>query len=323
MKDRIEKYFTEDLDAAERVELLKEVVTDAEWQAEFARYQNTQALLSFSDDVVDNVDSRRGYNLLLSRMKRKRTYQTMRRFAGYAAAIILAIVSVHLYHVYSHSSQFLQAAETSLFVPAGQRVNLTLPDGTTVWLNAQSRLTYPTTFAGDERRVSIEGEAYFEVVPDKNMPFIVSAGNVEMKVLGTTFNVYNYPGESFRRISLIEGSLQVYNSVSSDGVILKPNEEVFVREGKMQIAEIPNADYFLWTEGIYSFENEELEVILKKLEMYYDIRIQVNDPDMLQWKYTVKFRQRDDIDEIIRLLQKVHPFRMQKEEEKNQIIIKK
>ncbi|MDL2208215.1 FecR domain-containing protein [Parabacteroides sp. OttesenSCG-928-O15] len=324
MKDRIETYFTEKLDIDRQIELLKEVVADDALKKEFARYQNTQALCSFSEEVIDVDDSKRSYRLLLAQKKREKRVHLIRKYAGYAAAIILLVVSVHLYHVYTYISDSPPIAETSLFVPAGQRVNLTLPDGTTVWLNAQSRLTYPTAFTGGERRVWIEGEAYFNVAPDKEMPFVVSTDEVDMKVLGTTFNVYNYPQEPVNRISLIEGSLVVYDSRgSSEGILLKPNEEVLVQNGEMMVSPIPNSDYFLWTEGIYSFENEELEVILKKLELYYDINIQVKDPDMLQWKYTVKFRQRDGIDVIIRLLQKIHPFCMHKEEEKNQIVIKK
>lgn len=324
MKNRIIAYFTENLDITGQVELLKEVVKDDELKAEFARYQNTQALYSFADEVVDLADSRRGYNQLLSRREKQKRMHSIIRYTGYAAAIILLVVSVHLFHVYTYTPSYRPIAETSLFVPAGQRVNLTLPDGTTVWLNAQSRLVYPTAFTGDERRVSIEGEAYFEVVPNAAMPFIVSAGDIDMKVLGTTFNVHNYPQEPYQRISLIEGSLQVYNPLTKDnGIILKPNEEVHIEKGTMQVATIPNSDYFLWTAGIYSFDNEEFGVILKKLELYYDIHIEVKDTDMLQWKYTVKFRQRDGIDEICRLMQKVHPFRMQKDEKNNRIIIRK
>lgn len=324
MKNRIEQYFTNDLDATEKVEFLRAVVSDDELKTEFARYQNTQALCSLADEVVDITDSRRGYSQLLSRYKKRKTYHLIRKYVGYAAASILLIVSVHLYHVYTYLSTASEKAETSLFVPAGQRVNLTLPDGTVVWLNAQSRLIYPTIFAENERRVSIEGEAYFEVVPDKTKPFIVSIGDIEVKVLGTSFNVYNYPKETYCRVSLVEGSLQVYHPQNQlDGIVLKPNEEVRIEHGKMQVSVIPNADYFLWTEGICSFDNEDLDIILKKLELYYDIDIEVKDTDMLLWKYTVKFRQRDGIDEIFRLMQKVHPFHMQKDGENNKIIISK
>lgn len=322
MHEQIEKYFRGKLPEAERIELLKQVAADSVLAEEFSRYQNTQALLAFSDTLADTEESREGYRSFLSRIKRKKHYLGLKRTLGYAAAVALIVMTVHLYHIYTYTPDLPMLTDTSLFVPAGQRVSLTLQDGTVVWLNAQSRLTYPAVFLGQERRVRLEGEAYFEVAPDTEKPFIVSTGAIDMKVLGTAFNVYNYAGEDLSRVSLIEGSLQVYDpSGTSSGIILQPNQEVTIRDGQMTVAAIPNADYFLWKEGIYSFESEEFGVILKKLELYYDIEIVVKEPSMLRWEYTVKFRQRDGIDEIMRLMQKIHPFRLQKDEESNRIII--
>lgn len=324
MKQQIERYFTNDLDIHEQVELLRKVDSNEEYRAEFTRYQNALALLSFSDSVMDQIESERGYKYFQTRTKRQKLFRFIRISVGYAAAIAFLSICIHLYHVYFYSIPVPVVAETSFFVPAGQRVSITLPDATVVWLNSQTRLTYPTAFTGKERKVSVEGEAYFEVAHNLEMPFIVSAGEIDMKVLGTTFNVYNYKHEDFSRISLIEGSLQVYDPfLESAGVILKPNEEVTIKKGKMFITSIPNTDYFLWKDGIYSFENENFENILKKLELYYDIDIVIKEPSMLDWKYTVKFRQRDGIDEILRLMQKIHPFRVQKDNENNRIIINK
>jgi ferric-dicitrate binding protein FerR (iron transport regulator) len=226
--------------------------------------------------------------------------------------------------VYTHIPYSPVPTETSLFVPAGQRVSLTLSDGTVVWLNAQSRLIYPAVFMGEERRVRLEGEAYFEVAHNRDKPFIVATGKIDIKVLGTSFNVQNYERDNFSRVSLLEGSLQVYDPLAgSGGIILQPNEEVTIRDGQMNVEQMPDTDYFLWKDGIYSFNSEELGSILKKLELYYDVEIVVKNPSMLKWRYTVKFRHRDGIDEILRLLQRIHPFRMQKEEENNRIILDK
>jgi ferric-dicitrate binding protein FerR (iron transport regulator) len=179
-------------------------------------------------------------------------------------------------------------------------------------------------FTGEERRVKLEGEAYFEVAHNRDKPFIVATGGVEIQVLGTSFNVQNYEQDNFSRVSLLEGSLQVYDLLAgSAGIILRPNEEVTIRNGEMHVAQMPDTDYFLWTDGIYSFTSEELGSILKKLELYYDVEIIVKEPSMLKWQYTVKFRQRDGIGEILRLLQKIHPFHMQKDERNNRIILDK
>ncbi|MDR0750021.1 MAG: FecR domain-containing protein [Tannerellaceae bacterium] len=319
MNRDVEHYFLGKMDRDERIAFLRELTSDKEKQETFDRYRNTEALLAFSDDVDNPLDTVRSYKRFMRRMKQRAFYRYVYRTAGYAAALVLLAMSVHFYHVYSYQHT-IDISETSLFVPAGQRVSLTLSDGTTVWLNARTRLTYPTAFIGNQRRVSIEGEAFFEVAEDKDKPFIVSANGSEIKVLGTTFNVYSYPDEPVSRISLLEGSVQIHSKTSPDTeVTLRPQDEAIVQNQTqtMTIGKIPDNDYFLWREGIYSFENETLNNILKKLELYYDIKIEVKEPAILKWKYTVKFRQRDGIDEILRALCKVYPLKIRKNEEKN------
>jgi ferric-dicitrate binding protein FerR (iron transport regulator) len=317
MNREVEDYFLEKMDRDERITFLCELTSDKEKRETFDRYRNAEALLAFSDDVDNPLDTARSYKRFLHRMKQRTFYRYVYRTVSYAAAVALLVISVHFYHVYYYRHA---VSEISLFVPAGQRVSLNLSDGTTVWLNARTRLTYPTAFIGNQRRVTIEGEAFFEVAKNKDKPFIVSANGTEINVLGTTFNVSSYPDEPVSRISLLEGSVQVHSKTSPDiNVTLRPQEEaIFQNQTQiMTIGKIPNNDYFLWKEGIYSFENEPLSNILKKLELYYDIKIEVKDPAILKWKYTVKFRQRDGIDEILRALCKVYPLKILKNEEKN------
>lgn len=323
MKDQLEKYFLGELAAGERLELLKKMETDEGLRSGFAEYQHTQALLSFSDTIVDAGDSKRGYHSLLDRIKKRNMRRAVIRAIGYAAAIALIALSVHLYHTFNYP--VVGSRDVALFVPPGQRISITLQDGTRVWLNAQSKLTYPSVFTASERRVKIEGEAYFEVAKDAGKPFIVSAKGVEMEVLGTEFNVYSYKEEDISRVSLLEGNLRVYNpQKESEGFLLKANEEITIKEDKiMPPQRIPYADYFLWKDGIYSFYNEPLESILKRLEMYYDVNIEVKDPSILQWEYTGKFRQRDGIDEILRLMQRIRAFHAVKDEENNKITLSK
>lgn len=322
MHELIHKYFQGTLDAGDELELFRQMETDKELQAEFARYQNTHALLSFTDVAINEKDSRRGYKTFVSRTRRRKVYRLALRTIGQAAAVLLVALGVHFYHITQKTPDIVAQSETSLFVPAGQRVSITLEDGTVVWLNAQTQITYPTAFAGQERRVKIEGEAYFDVARDTERPFIVSTRDAEMTVLGTEFNVYSYPEESVSRISLVEGSLLVSQAANPAQTIqLKPSEEVTIAGSSMQLGTISNSDYFLWVDGIYSFENETFENILKRLELYYDIEIIVENPAMLSWRYTVKFRQRDGINEILRLLQRVYSFNVRRDDENNRIII--
>ena len=324
MNEQVEKYILGKMEIDERISFLRELEKNKEMREEFSRYQNTDALFAFSDDVVDKNESVQSYNAFILRKRRNVARRYALRAASYAAAIVLLVLSVHFYHVYNYQRQLLASDNTSLFVPAGQRMCLTLADGTVVWLNAQSRLTYPAAFIGNERRVSIEGEAYFEVAKDAKKPFIVTAGELEMKVLGTVFNVHSYPEETLSFVSLLEGSLQVYKKEFPDkNVTLISNQEVVFEGNTLKVGKIPSVDYFLWKDGIYSFDDESLGNILKKMELYYDINIEVQDSDMLDWEYTAKFRQRDGIDEILRLLCKIHPFNIDKDEENNLVKISK
>lgn len=326
MNEQIEKYFLGELTSNERLELLKKVEADKSWQAEFTKCQHTFALLSASDEVIDKQDSRDGYQAFTKRIRRRNVRNIAIRITGYAAAVALIALSVHFFHVLNRPviDDTVASKMVSLFVPNGQRMSITLQDGTVVWLNAQTRLTYPTEFTEQERRIEIEGEAYLTVAKDTEKPFIVSSNGIEMKVLGTTFNIYSYPDETIRRISLLEGCLQVYDPQSgTEGVVLKPNEQVVIEGKKMLVEPIPYTDYFLWKDGIYSFYNEPLGNILKRLELYYDIEIEVRDTSILDWEYTGKFRQRDGIDEIIRLMQRIRAFHAEKDKNNHKIILSK
>ena len=152
----------------------------------------------------------------------------------------------------------------------------------------------------------------------ENTLYVPAGQRVEMKVLGTKFNVHSYPGKETIQTSLLEGGLKVYfPHAESKGVILKPDEQVTIKGNQMKIGSLPHADYFLWRDGIYSFINEPLIDILKKLELYYDVKIIVKDQSIYNWEYTGKFRQRDGIDQILHMIQKIHKFKIRKDEEKN------
>ena len=214
-------------------------------------------------------------------------------------------------------------AQNMVFVPAGQRAMLKLQDGTEVWLNAQSTINYPSQFTGTERHVTISGEAYFKVAKNTEMPFIVSTDKADIKVLGTTFNVNNYPNAGFSQISLIEGALEVSGkNVIGSTVILEPDQQITLRKNEFTVDQIRFHNHFLWKEGLYCFNNEPMSDILKKLAVYFNVEIIVENTAILKLRYTGKFRQTDGIDEILRIIRKIQPFSIEKNTEGNIIKIK-
>lgn len=214
------------------------------------------------------------------------------------------------------------ALNQELYVPAGQRAELTLPDGSKVWLNAGSRLSYPSTFT-NERRVSLSGEGYFVVAPNKEVPFIVSTSTIDVRALGTEFNVSSYPSSRNIEVYLQKGSVKTYfPGAETNGLIMLPGQCLVQNGKKLELKEM-DPDILLWREGLYTFKKQKLGKIIEKLELYYDVRINVKDPEILDYEYVGKFRQRDGILTILQVIQKIHKFKIEKDEELNQITLSK
>lgn len=321
MEEILHSYFQDELSLEKRVELLRQVASDASLKQQFVEMKNLYALATLSGQASDPDKSRGSYHLFMRKNRRKRVIQLALKYSGYAAAIITLILSTYWLTLNSVQKDY-EGRMQSLHVPAGQRLRFELQDGTSVWLNAHSTLTYPTHFSDKERKVAIIGEAFFDVAKDPDRPFIVSSQGVNMEVLGTVFNVYSYPEAGYMQTSLLEGKLKVYpKNKEPDGIFLYPNQQVTIDERETRVDTITNTAHFLWTEGIYSFHNEPLSSILRKLELYFDIKIIVKDPTINTWEYTGKFRQRDGIDEILRIINKIHKFKIERDEENNTIIL--
>jgi transmembrane sensor len=153
--------------------------------------------------------------------------------------------------------------------PRGGQYRLTLPDGTQVWLNAASSITYPVAFTGKERKVRISGEAYFEVVKDKELPFIVNVDDKSsIEVLGTHFNVNSYADESAIRTTLLEGSVMV------NGAVLKPGQQARIDRERLSVFNNADIDKVMaWRNGLFNFEDASLEEVMRQLARWYDVEI--------------------------------------------------
>lgn len=163
------------------------------------------------------------------------------------------------------------SAYNTLSTPAGSQYSITLTDGTKVWLNALSSLTYPVNFTGKQRRVVLKGEGYFEVAPDKNSAFVVMVNQSEVKVYGTHFNISGYAADRQTRVTLLEGSVKMTSEGNSKMLI--PGQQATVKNGQLTIKPVAAAAAVAWKEGKFSFAHERIEEIMPKLERWYDIRV--------------------------------------------------
>lgn len=161
----------------------------------------------------------------------------------------------------------------TLTVPRGSKVaSLTLSDGTLVWLNAASSITYPTTFTGKDRSVQLEGEAYLEIAKDKNKPFRVTVQGCSIEVLGTHFNVNAYSDEPVLRTTLLEGSVSI--TKGSDKKILSPGQQAVVKDEILLDDHIDLAQVIAWKTGIFNFNRITLKEAMRQLSRWYDVDVE-------------------------------------------------
>lgn len=321
MDKYIIKYFAGELTSDERYKFLKEVDNDQTLKKEFINFQNIYSVSQLLPHDEDKTEGKRSFDSFISMLNKSKRILNLRNIMKYTAVIVAVISSTVLSTLYL-SDRMTENSYNTLYVPVGQRAQITLEDGTNVWLNAQSTLKYPSKFSKKDRIVEIEGEAYFDVAKNSKRPFIVNANQVTLEVLGTQFNIYSYEETGYTETILVEGLLKVSDNLNkNNSVIIKPNQEVFYKCGELTVSTISNTDHLLWRDGIYSFDNEKLIDIIEKLELYYDVEIIVEDPEIFNFNYTGKFRQRDGIDEILRILQIIQPFKIEKDKENNKITL--
>jgi len=319
MNEQIEKYFLGELTTAQKDDLFKQMDGKPDICNEFTCVQNSWALAVSTSTSSDKYKARKYLQEFKKRQNRKRALAIFIGLTKYAAVFVIGML---IARGILHQPQAIEKpviAYQTLTVPAGHRAHLTLTDGTTVWVNAQSTLEYPGFFSGEKRELTLIGEAYFNVAANTAQPFIVKSGIFRTQVTGTQFNVFAY--HDFYEVSLVEGQVKVYETGTvKDTVVLNRNERVVLTDGKLEKKVLTNMDDLLWKEGIFSFDNELLADIIIKLEFFYGKKITVLNPDILKVRYTGKFNQNDRIDEILRIFQKIKKFNIYKDAENNFIL---
>ena len=238
-----------------------------------------------------------------------------------AAVLFIAIWGTHQF-VTKTTGKDIPAQIYSIFAPPGQRVEFYLSDSTKVYLNSGSTLVFSQDYNLTNRDVVLNGEGYFDVRHNKEIPFIVRTREYDVHALGTEFNVTAYDSQSTFSTALLGGVVDVYPSRTEMVAIrLKPGQFAQSVNSQLVLAEIPDYNYFKWKEGLICFEDEMVSSIFSKLELYYDVKIQTEKTSLLTHRYTGKFRVKDGVEHVLRVLQLKHTFNYTKNEESNQIII--
>jgi ferric-dicitrate binding protein FerR (iron transport regulator) len=182
-----------------------------------------------------------------------------------------------------------------------KNIAVLLADGSTVYLNRDSRLTYPKSFRGESRRVSLSGEAYFDIAPDKEHPFIIDAGKASVKVLGTSFNVITENADSEVEVFVASGKVMVTSEDGEQSITLEPEYIGRVSDSNASRALNTNVNYLAWHTDMLIYEGERLGVVFEDLKRAYGIDIKVADPEIADFRLTSPFEQQPQ-DTIVKLI---------------------
>lgn len=299
-KETLYRYVACQASPEEETAVLTWLEADPAHESELAKVQRQHDLVALSAPVI---------NELYAKDRRRRFGSVLRRWSATAAAVVLLAFGGYYFHA---ARDFSRQGERllSVSVPYGQRVSLTLQDGTSVWLNAGTTLRYPALFTGRERRVEIEGEARFEVVHDAKHPFIVRTYACDVEVLGTKFNVAADETSRDFSTALLRGKLRVTNKLTRDDeIVMNTNDFVSLSGDRLALRSIDNSDDYLWPEGIFNLAGHNFGEIIERLESLYGVKIVVEKTasprlDIIRGKIPVAM----GLDYALRALQKITPF---------------
>jgi hypothetical protein len=197
-----------------------------------------------------------------------------------------------------------------LVIPYGKTGSLELGDGTKIWLNSGSRVIYPPVFAGGRREIFIDGEAYLEVVRNEKLPFFVKTDMLEIRVLGTSFNISGYQNDDHQSIVLVEGSVSIKEILEQTTRTLKPNQKYLLEKQNhtTNIQEVDIIDYTCWKNGFLFFKNEKLSNVLKKVERNYNVKLIYDASAIDRTAVSGKFDLKGDIKKTLRIISITAPI---------------
>ncbi|HMR84779.1 MAG TPA: FecR family protein [Niabella sp.] len=301
-----------------------------------------KSAISFEKDIPDDFVQQsvvslqqRITPLSVSRKEPKQPRSLVKVMA--IAASLLALIGLGSVLLLNNNGPAPALKQNIVATQKGSKSNIILPDGTTVWINSDTRLTYEKSFGERKREVALEGEAFFEVVHDKNRPFIVHTKNMDVRVLGTVFNVRAYNNEAEAQATLVSGSVEVLlKAKNNKKVILKPSEKLIVQndyqlgngrnihinndsaEVVLRQATISPIDSAIletqWLKSSISFDQQKLQDIIPMLENWYDVKITVNNRSLLQKRFNGKI-EKESLKEVLHLFSLVSELRYKIEED--------
>jgi len=310
MEDLITKYLQGEADEAEKKELLFWLQENEEHKKQFVELRDIWLaagnIPGFGTRHKQKAFNRFEQNVAIYEQSKKR--KVSMRWASIAAAIALLAVTLGggYYAGMNHwlgDKPVAEVMQTRFVMGKDSKGSVVLPDGTVAWLHADSKLTYPEDFTGDERKVKLEGEGYFEVTKDRKKPFIVETDQMEITVLGTCFNVKNYNYQKNIETTLLSGKVEVFFPSIERRIMMEPDQRIkWDREtGEYKLTRVNAPNYITWINDKMVFNKHKLSDVIFHLERWYNIEIICENGVNMDQQLTLTVR-RELKEEIFKLL---------------------
>lgn len=308
----IANYLTEGLDKNALDELKTWIAASAENQQYFIR-QREIWFSAVSREAASVYDKDKAFENFRNRVESQKEIQSTSR-RGFSlsalwryAAVVAIIIAVGCISYWQGGVNVKDTfADISVEAPLGSKTKLYLPDGTLVWLNAGSRMTYSQGFGVDNRKVELEGEGYFEVKRNEKIPFFVKTKDLQLQVLGTKFNFRDYPEDHEVVVSLLEGKVGLNNLLREEKeAVLSPDERAVLNKanGLLTVESVTASNASQWTDGYLFFDEELLPDIAKELERSYNVKIHIANDSLKTFRFYGNFvRREQNIQEVLEAL---------------------
>lgn len=291
------------------------------WNHKQDQTNNSQAIVAF-DKLINRI---KFAEVAQSNSRIQKISFRINQFVKYAA-IVFFILSFGYLSYYYLNAEHAKDEFCTILVPKGNKSEVVLPDGSKIWLNNNSKLTYPKKFNNSERKVELIGEAYFEIQRNANIPFIVQTSDVSIRVLGTKFNVCAYPNDKFIETTLISGKVTVQpNENPETESILKPGESLTFDKisNHTTINQVDTKFYTYWMKGEFVFKDEKFETLARRIERIYNVEITFEDQSLKEKTYTGDFKVDDNIYTILEIFKRSTTEPIEYNTDRNKITIRR
>lgn len=295
--------------------LLESLLDDADQRQEIFQWLENKWQYSTPEAVSLQFEQIR------KKIRNKSTKQKLKNvFSALSKAAAILFIPLFATSLYFYVNRADSSKLLTLSTQKGEQTSVILPDGSKVWLNVDTKLSYPVNYGIKSRKVNLEGEAYFEVMKNKELPFEVSSGAITTKALGTSFVISSYPEFSEIKSSLIRGSVEVKCGKGSE--ILKPGEQLVYQKDKSGIIvqSFDKTDELAWKDEQLIFRLTPFEQVIEELSKWYDVDFEYNPASFESETFTAKFKRYETLEHVLEIMAKAGSFTYHTEGETVNII---